>query len=246
MKTYKVAIIEDEQDAQELLTSLIDEYCPELELIGTYASVEHATDALKHVEVDLVFLDIMLGAENSFEILDQIINRSFEIIFATAFESFAVKAFRYAAIDYLLKPYTPRDLRRAVSRFLENKRADQVVLPKTTRSCKKLLAIPDQEGFVVVKTNEIIFLEAQRAYCNIHTENGLICASRSMKDIYESLQSNDFLQVHNSYIVNKRHVIEFNKNTKNTISLSNYQCIPVARRRKNEVYQRLKTIHPEN
>lgn len=243
MKT--AIIIEDELDAQELLSVILKEYCPSIQLTGIAANITEGVQLIESVEPDLVFLDINLGDFTGFQLLDKLENRSFKIIITTAYENFALQAFKYEAIDYVLKPYTPQNIVAAVGRFSKSIQSHHLydkldaIINRNINVSK--INLPTSDGIILINTEEIIYVMADRAYCLIHLTNGQKkIVSKSLKEIEDVLPDYLFFRSHASHLINLNQVEKYSKEDGGFAVMSDQTQVPIARRRKNEFLELIK------
>jgi len=229
-------IVEDEYDAQELLSKIIAEYCPELTLLGTASDIATARALIAEKSPQLLFLDIQLQSENSFALLDQINHENYKIIFTTAYEEYALKSFKYNTSDYLLKPYSPAEVVSALDKVKRNMKvsADYIARAKET------ITLYTQDGRTIVKIENIKRLKADRSYCVIYLNNPelSIMVSKPLKDLEERLPPDRFFRSHASHMVNLDYVVRYVNDTGVAI-LKDGTTIPVSRRRKQEFIQKI-------
>ena len=245
MSQLKTAvIIEDEVDANDLLTKIIEEYCPDLELIGSASSLIKGKELIESSNPDIVFLDIQIGCETGFQLLDMLDNLSFKLIITTAFQEFALKAFQYEAIDYILKPYSPKSIVQAmekvkkqlvdtdVYRKLENLISEQLSTSKITLSTS--------EGYTIVCPQKIVHVQADGSYSNIHlVDKRRVLISKSLKEVEKLLPANSFFRLHSSHLINMNHLSMYKKQEGGYAIRSDGCQLPVARRRKTEFIELL-------
>lgn len=237
MKTFRVIIIDDEQPARENLKSLLLLLYPQVLIVAEASSFEDAVMVLTHYEADIVFIDINIGDSTGFEVLDEV-NRNFQIqpVFVTGHDEYALQAFKYAALAYLLKPVTITDLQETVDRILQNRQQVSlhkfsdllsILSEKNTLSKEQKLFISDRNGWQVILVGQISYLEADGSYCKFHlTDNRLLVSSRNMKFYEQQLEGAPFLKIHKSYIVNKDGIQSYNS-TNNILVLQGGKQLPV-------------------
>lgn len=240
----KALIVEDEIDARSLLSCIINDYCVGVELIGTADCIKSAVKQIEENKPDILFLDIELNGETSFDLLDKINYQDFKIIFTTAYDHYAIKAFRYEAIDYILKPYSPKDVLKAVDRVKRNqydesvnKRLNQLVndLSVPNYNANEKISLSTSEGVSIIKVNEIVRLEADRVYTTIYLSNGIKhVASKVLKKFEELLSINKFLRVHSGHLINKDFINKYVSEDGGYVVMTDGAQVPVARRRKHE------------
>lgn len=231
-------IIEDEHHSYELLKTIIEEYVPSMKLIGHATSIHSALDLLQKVDIEVVFMDIQLSDGLSFEILYQLGEWDFSIIFTTAFNQYALEAFKVEAIDYLLKPYSPKQVVKAVEKVLRRvKNTDSNTLQSLLKyfddqSFKsKRISIVSQDGISFIEKENIIYCEAEGAYCKVITEKqGTILCSKSLKAIQSTLEGDEFVRVHSSFLVNLTHIFKYVTSEGGFLIMSNGAQIPASRK----------------
>lgn len=263
----RAIVVDDEFNARNNLKMLLDEFCPEVEVVGMAESAEKARKLVDEVNPQLVFLDIKMPGEDGFMFLGSLAKRNFEVVFTTAHNNFALKAFKANAIDYLEKPIDIEELRNAVAKAVRtlSVHTKEVAVSATedepqelpTNSIQKMLdslvttgtqqgsiAIPTSDGFVVAKNEEIIFLEADENYTTIYLTNKrkhLSCGS--IKRFEDILDKRTFFRTHRSFIVNiAQHLKEFSRKEGNILYLSDDYQVPVARRILPDFLSRMNTI----
>jgi two-component system LytT family response regulator len=241
----KVIIIEDEIDAGNVLAFLIKELFPDINIIGHVKSVTQAREMIKKNEPDLVFLDIQLEDGSGFELFRYCENFNFQVIITTAYSQFAIKAIKNDAIDYLLKPIDPTELKIAVNKANErinNFKQIKVLHDKLLREVKteeKKIIVKTGKQTYVILLKDIIRLEASGSYTNIITTKESILVSKNIKHYQKLLDIDNFLRPHQSHLVNKNHILEMNNGK---LLLSNNEKIPVSFRKKAFIRKQLKKI----
>lgn len=242
----RVAIIENEQDAQSLLSSIIREYCPSLELVGIAKNISDGLLLIESTKPDLIFLDVEIDGGTSFQLLDKLMYMSFKVIFTTAHDHYAFKAFKYGAVDFLLKPYSPQDVLKAVERVRKNL-YDQAIfnrldfLIKNNKSDQNIkLNISTSEGVSVISVNDIIRVEADRSYCFICLSDGeRVLVSKPLKELENSLPDNMFFRVHTTHLINKEYIKRYIKEDGGCVVMNDGSSVPIARRRKQQFLRAL-------
>ena len=234
-------IVDDEFHSREVIRLLLERKFPEIKIAGQADNVIKAIEAIEHTQPNLLFLDVQLKNETGFDLLDKIQNINFEIIFTTAYQEFAVKAIRYSALDYLIKPIDGDEFQKAVEKT--NKRIQlqklytnaQVQLLthnlKTNKQIAGKLAIPTAEGLVFVTIGDIIYCSGTSNYTNIFTGNGAkLISSHTLKFYEEMLKDSGFFRVHKSYLINLSHIQKYMKGEGGIVIMSNGHEIEIARR----------------
>lgn len=247
MQKIRTIIIEDEIGSQELLTSIITNYCPQLEFVGVAGNLQNACILIKETLPDLVFLDIHIGKNTGFDLLDEVAEHDFKIIITTAHEEYAFKAFKYQALDYLLKPYTPTDVITAVQRIVDsmedNKaflKLEQIIKSSLAQSSTGKITVPTTEGYKVFRLDTVVRIEANGAYSKVVVEGSRpVLVSKNLKEMEELLPEGQFYRTHDSHIINFGHVREYKKEDGGAIILENNDEVPVSRRKKQEFLELL-------
>jgi two-component system LytT family response regulator len=239
----KTVIIENETLQMEYLEEMLQLYCPEVEIIARIYSAHDAISSLPTLNPDLVFLDINLGDGTAFDILSKINGLHGSLVFTTAFAEHAIEAFKVNAIDYLLKPVDPDELRKAVQKAL-------LQHPETSEPDHTLLSLADDKSLLLVISekrcntyiplDEILFCESDGNYTYIHhilnKSEEKTLSTKTLKWYETELQPHGFIRIHQSFMVNKLMIRRFDK-ISNQILLSNGVTVPVARNRKDTVLQ---------
>jgi two-component system, LytTR family, response regulator len=237
----RTIVIDDELDCIGVLQKLLAEYCPEVQLIGSASDSNEGVDLILKQRPDLLFLDIEMPIMNGFQILEEVGATNFQLVFTTAYDRYAVKAFKYSALDYLLKPIDPRDLVAAVQKASRRQEIDkqqlellrrQLYAPRSSGSDK--LALPYQHGFIFVTIEDILYVEADDYYARLQTvqgENYLV--TKTLREIEETLDDQLFFRIHRQYLVNISRVKKFLK-VESMVVMSNGKELPVARNRKED------------
>jgi two-component system, LytTR family, response regulator len=234
-------IIDDELHCLETLSFLLKEYCPDVEIAERCRSGKSALEAIEKIKPDLIFLDVEMPGMNGFEMLEKLAEIFFGIIFTTSYDQYAIKAFRFSALDYLLKPINPKELLAAVQKFRKRKflpSAEQFHMLYSKIQNREAgftkIAIPTAEGFELVFADQIISCEADNNYTHLNLKKGRrIIACRTLKDIEEQLQLfPSFLRVHQSYIANLNEVSKYMRGEGGYLIMSDGSAVNVSRNRK--------------
>jgi len=237
----RAILIDDELNSIETLSILLANYCPEVEIIDKCMSAKKGLEAIESLKPELVFLDIEMPIMNGFELLEQIKQINFCIIFTTSYDQYAIRAFQFSALDYLLKPIGPKELVNAVSKVQSQKSfpsAEQLNMlmgriKNEGRSFTKV-AVPTAEGFELIPSEEIIFCEATDNYTYFFLKSKeKIIACRTLKEIETRLNDFEFfIRVHHSYIINLNEVKKYVRGDGGYLVMCNGATVNVSRNRK--------------
>jgi len=245
----RAILIDDEPFCTAGLEVELKEACPEVEVIATCNSAKEGLKQIKALKPDVVFLDIEMPWMNGFELLELISPIEFEIIFITAYDQFAVKAFRKSAVDYLMKPVERNLLVEAVSRLEGNKKNDDTQSAKIDYllesirnpvSANPKISVPSSDGIDLIPVQDIIYIKADGCYSEIYLIDGsqkLI--SRVLKDTEFQLEDFNFMRIHHSYLINMEHLKSFHRSDGGYVEMINDKKIGVSRARKQELITKL-------
>ncbi|UKN00580.1 LytTR family DNA-binding domain-containing protein [Paracrocinitomix mangrovi] len=227
MSKFKAVIVDDEESARNILYSLLSKYCPDIEVVALCADLEQGVEAIEKNCPSLVFLDIEMPNYAGYEITSFFDKIGFEIIFVTAYDHYAVRAFEVSALDYLLKPVEIQRLKEAVDKFvLKEKSRDlaknyKVLVDSLNKDSIQKIIIPINGGQKVLELNEVVAIEANESYSVIHTQDKQYLYSKNLKHFETLLELNDnFVRIHKSWIINCD-FMEFYSKSKLTVMLSN-------------------------
>lgn len=243
----KAIIIDDEPHARELLSTFLKKYCSRVEVIGEAATITDGIALIKRSSFDLLFLDISLDNGTGFDIIDKLSPIDFQVIFSTAHNEFAIKAFQYNAIDYLLKPLNPDELQRVVKKAKSQHhlgsiqaQLDNLTKNNSTQTLHRI-AIPSIEGVLFLELNEIIRLESSGKYTTFYYANGKKKAmvSKNLGFYEDILPKQKFYRTDQSHIVNLQYVRQYLNKDGGYVLLTNGEEITVARRRKELLLEKL-------
>ncbi len=235
-------IIDDEPDSISLLQIQLDRYCPEVEVIATYTSSVKASQDLPRLLPDLLFLDIEMPVISGFQLLSNMPGINCSVIFITAYNQHALKAFRFNAIDYLLKPIDINELMEAVTKAEKKTTPNPLQLSLLQRQMRgeiaTKIAIPGQAGVSFIEMNNIIYVEAMNNYSKLFlTNKETFTISKTLKDVQGVLEESHFLRVHRQYIINLNRVTQFNRN-ESILILDNGAHLPIARNQKERLVEK--------
>lgn len=242
--TIKAIMVDDEASAHENLSDLLTRFCPEVEILGHATHVDQAIPLIQKTQPDLVFLDIEMPRKSGFELINAFTTVNFHIIFVTAYDQYALKAFEVSAIDYLLKPVVTERLQEAVHKVITQQKQQNygirfnVLKTNTGSNTFKKLAIPYRSDYAIVNIEDIISIEAERMYSKLRVSyprkktirNYLYAKKLShFEHLFEQLPH--FYRVHRSWIVNTHHIHTYSKKDRR-ITLENGMEIPVSKTQK--------------
>lgn len=237
-------IIDDEKDSIEALAWELELFAEDLKILQTFEDPQEAFKALPALNPDLVFLDIEMPNMNGFDWLKKVGNITFDVIFTTAYDEFAVKAFKVSAVDYLLKPIDEKELGKAIEKVKakQTQRITQQHLEQLFQNLKTenptfpALALPTMDGLEFVDVVDIIHCTSESNYTNIHLKsNETILVSKTLKEVEAMLNGHHFFRVHHSHLVHLIHVKKYVKGKGGYLVLKNGKSIPVARSKKEDL-----------
>jgi two-component system LytT family response regulator len=237
----RAVIIDDESKGIEILKLLVKHHCPEIEMVGQSDDINDAVVLIKEKLPDLIFLDIEMSGGTCFEILEQVKALDFHLILVTAHSEYAVKAFRYSVVDYLLKPVDIIELKEAVEK-VKSLMAEERNMPKIDQeltAAKLTIRVPHQHGAVFIQMLDIIRLEAEGAYTRIITVKKEYLVSHNIKMFENILDMNLFARVHRSHIINVTKVRRIIEGKVVLAELTDNSRIEISRRMRNTFFKNL-------
>ncbi|AUC83149.1 LytTR family DNA-binding domain-containing protein [Lacinutrix sp. Bg11-31] len=245
--TIKTILVDDERKAIAILKNKLERLCPDIEIIAETQNPKEGIDLIKELKPDLVFMDIAMPELSGFDVLKQFEKPDFEIIFATAFDNYAIEAIKHCAIGYLVKPVDNNDLVEAVNNakhnieektaLIKNKQLIENLGVQTFQ--KKKIIVPSIEGLEFVKIEDVIHCEGETGYTKIHLRNGKpLLSSNSIGHFSKMLENNDFYLVHKSHLINLSYIEKYLN--EGYVVLSGNTKIPVSRNRRQQFLEQLK------
>ncbi|TAE56309.1 MAG: DNA-binding response regulator [Bacteroidetes bacterium] len=238
----KSVIIDDEAQARKVMKNLLAADFPGVEVVGEADDIHSGMEAIRSCQPDLVFLDIQLKSGTGFELLDRLGDENVEVIFVTAYDNYALTAFQFAAFGYLLKPVRISELQKVLMRFEEQQRLKQqsrqerikvLIESYEDKGQVKKLIVQHVNGFQVLPLHEILYLRGEDNYTRFMLEKGeQTLVSKTLKEYEQLLDDFGFYRIHQSYLVNLRHVREYTKGEGGTVTMHNHDELPVSRRKK--------------
>ena len=250
---YRTVLVDDEPRGLNTLKKLLQEYCPELKIVAECSDADSGREMIELLEPHIVFLDISLPGKSGFDLLAELKNIKFELIFVTAHNEYTLQAFRYSAVDYLVKPIDEDLLINAVARAVkrvsstnvnENVNALLHNIGKSPASQDSRLCIPSVKGFQMVELKDIMYFEASGSYTNIYFSDGSsICASKPIFEYEELLSDAGFVRIHKSSLVNLTHIREYLRGEGGSVVLYNNVELEVSRRKKELFLSKIKSFY---
>jgi len=240
MKRFKAVIVDDEPDAVNFIKSIIADQLPQVEIVGFAHSAKDGVSVIINTQPEIVFLDVEMPHGNGFTVLENFPEKSFDVVFVTAFNHYAIQAIKFSAVDYILKPINITEFIKAVDKVIQ-KRLDaayqfqnyNTLFENLRTALPAKLAIPTSEGMEYLNTREIIRVEADRSYSWFFLVDGRrILVSRNLKEYHELLADRGFFRPHNSHLINLEFVKKFIRHEGGSIQLTDGSEIPVARGKK--------------
>ena len=245
----KAIIIDDEKRARISLQLIIQEYCPFVEILADCENLSEGVKAIRKHNPDVVLLDIEMPGHSGLELLDffEESEVNFAIIFTTAYNEYALQAFKFSAIDYLLKPINPEQLCEAISRLEKQKQKLEnfrVLKENIQRENLSKIAVPSGNSLIFIDTSKISYIKGEGSYSTVFCANGVKnLVSRNLKNFEDILCSDPrFLRVHKSYIVNLEQVVAFNKSDGGSLTLEDKSHIPVSADKTQLILEKIQVI----
>jgi len=246
----RAILVDDEPDGIRTLKKLLELNCPEVEVVATCSSAADAISKLEEVKPELVFLDVRMPGGSGIDMLAELSEIDFEVIFVTAHDEYMLQALQFSAVDYLMKPVDEDRLKEAVQRVEErlkgkkNSRQGEILLHNINKVGYPLemrLCLPTQKGFTIVKLEEIIYCEAQRSYTIFRlVNNKSIIISKPLFDYDKLLADTIFLRVHKSFLINLMHIKEYMRGEGGTVVMSDGMEVEISRRKKEQFLVKVK------
>jgi two-component system LytT family response regulator len=240
----KAVIIDDEPDCVQLMALQLNEHCPQVHILTQTTSPEKGLQAIQDLEPDIVFLDVEMPRMNGFTLLEKLDDISFSLIFVTAYNEFALKAFRFSALDYLLKPVNSTQLCEAVRKAEKRHRIDQRQLDMLRHQFRdgqfpSKIAVPFQSGVVFVELKELVYCEADSNYTKLFLSNGkTYLLSKTLREVQGVLEERNFLRVHRQFLINLDHIKMYHKGDGSYLVMTGDISIPVAKNQKDRLVQK--------
>lgn len=238
----KAIIIDDEQHCIDRIETLLKSYRDTIAIIGTFLTVDTGVHGIGDLYPDVVFLDVQIHEQTGFDVLKAVSHHHFEVIFTTAFETYAVQAFKFSAIDYLLKPIDEDDFKQAIEKLSSkieakdfSKKVNTLLDNISKNDVQKKITIPTVDGLEFLEVSNIIRCEADINYTAIFTkDNKKIVVSKTLKSFETLLANCNFFRVHNSHLINLDYIKKYTKGKGGYVTLIDNSTIEVSTRRKDE------------
>ena len=240
----KALIIDDEQHCCDNLQWQLQQYCNDVEILAICDSGEKGMQQIQLLQPQLVFLDVEMPDMTGFEMLESLKEINFDIIFTTAFDQYAIRAIKFGALDYLMKPIDKDELREAINKHMHDAQRDSLKqlgallshIKKSNDLSFQKIALPTMHSYELVPLNNIIVCESNNNYTNVRLNNGQsILISKTLKQIEDLLDMPPFFRVHNSFLVNLQYAIRYVKGEGGYLVLNNEMTVPVSRAKKEEL-----------
>ncbi|WP_299114024.1 LytTR family DNA-binding domain-containing protein [uncultured Winogradskyella sp.] len=247
MQNIRAIIVDDEVNNNDLLIHFLKQYCPYVNIVGSAVTKTNAIQIINEQKPDLLFLDIILDQGTGFDVLENVDYSKTKVIFVTSFNEFAVKAFRYNAIDYIMKPIKIEELISAVAKaykdiennfYTQRKQID--LLSNTIEDYDNLniIAVPSMDKIDFVNLDDIIYFKSEGRYTNFYIKGKkTLMATKNIGNYEKTLEQSHFFRIHNSYIINLMHVVNINKAAGNYCEMSNGDLLPIAKRRQEQLHR---------
>ena len=242
----RVILVDDERANLEILQILLEKYCPKIKIVATAHHVEEAAGLINLHRPDLLFLDIQMGKSSGFDLLNLLTEKTFEVIFVTAYDQYGIQAVKSAALDYLLKPVNPDELIQAVAKAedriknkIQNEQLNFLIQQiKSPETAVQKIALPQYNEIRYVAINEILRCEADNTYTFIFLANGdKILISKPLKEYSDLLKPHGFLRTHQSHLINPFFVKSWLKEDGGVLLMKNGDKIPVSKPNRESVKQ---------
>jgi two-component system LytT family response regulator len=246
----RAMIVDDEEGARESLSNILEKYVDGVKIVAKADSIAMAMEKIKKYEPELVFLDIEMPFGSGFELLERMKPVQFDIIFVTAYDHYALKAIKFSALDYLLKPVDIDELKKAISKHKKKDVQDtaesyqNLIDNQQLEGDNKKLAIPDSSGIMFVKIRNIIRCESDGNYTKIFLVGGKkILASKTLGEYESMLEGDGFYRIHRSHLINMSHLKKYNKGDHSCVELSDGTVCDVSRRKKSGFLEALDNLN---
>lgn len=242
-----VIIVDDEEDARYLLRRALEEnFAGRIRIVGEADSYKKGVALLKSIPCDIAFLDVKMPDGTGFDILKTLDDYAFSVVFVTAFDTFAIRAFEFSAVGYLVKPLRTSDLTRTIERILNQKQQTskenapfKILLESYSEQRVRKLVVPNIDGFTVILLDEILYINSVRNYSEFHLTNATrVLTSKPLINYDALLSEQGFFRIHHSYLINLSHLKAFVRSEGGAVKMINGDLLPVSRQKKSELMSR--------
>ena len=244
--SIQAVLVDDENNSLEALGILLERYCPEVEVIGTAQSVEEAIETIDDLKPELVFLDIALPDGQGFEVLEKVSHKEYEVIFTTAYDQYALTAFEFSALDYILKPINVEKLQQSVARYSEIKGEKDIssrvgVLRDRLKNINERIILSSMDGFEVYKIDDIIRCEANGSYTTFFIKGDIkVVTSKTLNNFEKLLSDQPFARVHSKHLVNLEFIKRYVSGRGGYVVFEDGSQVDVSERKKKEFIRLMK------
>lgn len=238
--TLQAVIVDDEAKGIEFLRYTLEKYCPEVAVIKTFTAPLEALEEIPELRPDVLFVDVEMPRMNGFELVERLQNKGIKTIFVTAYNEYALKAFRVAAVDYLLKPIDSDELKEAVQKVYDSQEHPESGIQELLQFMKaqqglKKVSISTDKGIYFLEPEEIIYCTSDGSYCELHLMDGSkLVSSKALGEFEKILSEKGFFRIHHSSLINVHHLRKFSKNDGGFVEMVNGAELAVSRRKKDE------------
>ena len=245
---YKIVIIDDEKKAVEAIRIIINEFVSDCQVVGSANSAVEGVRVINETQPDIVLLDIEMPSNSGFDMLEMLPEKKFETIFVTAYDQYAIKAIKFSAFDYLLKPVSIQSLNQSIEKFIEHKekrdlkRYDILESALSEKNPNKI-ALTYAKGIRYVSLSEIIYLSSDRSYTTVYFDGGdkIVLTNKSLTE-FESLLEPDFFRIHRSYLVNTAHIDSFSNIDGGIVIMKNGDELLLSRRKRDSFFELMNQV----
>ncbi len=241
----RAIIIDDEQESRNTVINILNNFCKNIQVVAQAENVKAGIEIIEKENPDVVFLDIQMPDGTGFDLLEELVEVNFQVIFVTAYDQYALKAIKFSALDYLLKPVNPQHLIDAVEK-LKKPETDFGLISKQISTLLRnkngfeRITLPTFDGLRFIILKDIIRCEADNNYTNFYLNSGeKVLVTKTLKEYDESLSGEDFIRVHQSHLVNSKYIDRYIKGDGGTIIMTDGSQVEVSRRRKEEFLKRM-------
>ena len=245
---YRAAIIDDDQLARRVLFRILDQHFPDIKIVGEANSVQSGVELIVKEDPDLVFLDIEMPDGTGFDLIEQLPQVNFKLVFTTSYSDYAITAFKYSAFDYILKPVLVENVKATIHRIgdipvLNEKHRVEILknsIEKRDENTHVTIALPEMNGFAIIKVNNIVRCEGERNYSRVFYQNGTsVLISRTLLEFDQLLVPHGFLRIHRSHLINLKYVERYLKTDGGIVEMSDKSKLRVSPNFKEDLLDKL-------